>query len=114
MITGASDGCGEAMAYQLARAGFNIIIVSRSEQKMEKVQEAIHLIYDKKCVCIKYDFSKLANAGEAEKLEKILDRNLDKIDVGVLVNNVGNAWFGDFHTMPFKVIFQLMSVNCAS
>ena len=37
VVTGGSDGIGEAYAYELAKAGFNIVIVSRTMEKMEKV-----------------------------------------------------------------------------
>ena len=41
MITGASDGLGRAYAMELAKAGFNIILVARSPEKMEKVAQEI-------------------------------------------------------------------------
>ena len=37
LITGASDGLGEAYAHELAKSGFNIVILSRTQEKMEKV-----------------------------------------------------------------------------
>ena len=30
VVTGASDGIGEAICYQLAKSGFNIVLVSRT------------------------------------------------------------------------------------
>lgn len=41
VITGASDGLGEAYAHELARSGFNIVIVSRTLEKMENVAAAL-------------------------------------------------------------------------
>ena len=38
VVTGASDGIGEALCYQLARSGLNIVLVSRSEDKLKKVE----------------------------------------------------------------------------
>jgi NADPH:quinone reductase-like Zn-dependent oxidoreductase len=37
IVTGGSDGIGEAYCYELAQEGFNIIIVSRTMDKMERV-----------------------------------------------------------------------------
>lgn len=37
MVTGSSDGIGAEYARQLARQGFNIVLVSRTMTKMEKV-----------------------------------------------------------------------------
>ena len=39
VVTGGSDGIGEAYCYELAKAGFNIIIVSRTLDKMERVAQ---------------------------------------------------------------------------
>lgn len=36
VVTGASDGIGFSMAAVLARQGFNIVMVSRNEKKMEE------------------------------------------------------------------------------
>ena len=37
VVTGASDGIGEAYTYELAKKGFNIILVSRTMDKLERV-----------------------------------------------------------------------------
>ena len=41
LITGSSDGIGEEYAKVLASQGFNIILVSRTLSKMEKVKQDI-------------------------------------------------------------------------
>jgi 17beta-estradiol 17-dehydrogenase / very-long-chain 3-oxoacyl-CoA reductase len=41
LVTGGSDGIGEAYSYELAKAGFNIIIVSRTLEKMERVAKKL-------------------------------------------------------------------------
>lgn len=38
LITGASDGIGKIQAMQLAKYGFNLILVSRSQEKLEDVK----------------------------------------------------------------------------
>lgn len=37
VVTGASDGIGEAYTYELAKRGFNIVLVSRTMDKLERV-----------------------------------------------------------------------------
>ena len=37
LITGASDGIGKAYAFELAREGFNIILMARNREKTEAV-----------------------------------------------------------------------------
>ena len=41
VVTGASDGIGEAYSYELAKSGFNIVIVSRTMEKMELVAQKL-------------------------------------------------------------------------
>jgi len=41
VVTGASDGIGKEFSIQLAQKGFNIILISRSEEKLKVVAEEI-------------------------------------------------------------------------
>ena len=41
VVTGATDGIGKEFALQLAKAGFGIILVSRTESKLKSVAEEI-------------------------------------------------------------------------
>jgi 17beta-estradiol 17-dehydrogenase / very-long-chain 3-oxoacyl-CoA reductase len=40
-VTGASDGIGKAYAIQLAKAGFNVMLISRTESKLQAVAKEI-------------------------------------------------------------------------
>lgn len=44
VVTGASEGIGRCFALDLARCGFNIVLASRSIEKLEKVQNEISAI----------------------------------------------------------------------
>ncbi len=41
MVTGASEGIGRGYALELARKGLNVVIMSRSEEKLQKVADEI-------------------------------------------------------------------------
>jgi len=41
MVTGGSDGIGKQIALELARNGFNIVLVSRSTEKLQKAKDEI-------------------------------------------------------------------------
>ena len=54
VVTGGSDGIGEQWVYALADRGFNVIIMARSEEKMQKVRETVfqkHKGKIKNCNC---------------------------------------------------------------
>ena len=44
VVTGASDGIGEGFCYELARDGFNICLISRTEEKLKRVESKIKQI----------------------------------------------------------------------
>lgn len=41
VVTGASDGIGKAYAFELARLGFNVVLISRTAAKLEAVADEI-------------------------------------------------------------------------
>lgn len=41
-----------------------------------------------------------------------LDESTKDIELNFLVNNVGTAWAGKLHEMPYQKIFDLLHVNC--
>ncbi|XP_038892142.1 very-long-chain 3-oxoacyl-CoA reductase-like protein At1g24470 [Benincasa hispida] len=110
VITGATDGIGKSFAYQLARAGLNVILVSRSSTKLKAVSKDIQSEFpDTKVKIIELDFTDDdISAGIAEIKEVIED-----LDVGILINNVGitypNASF--FHEVDEKVWMNVFKVN---
>lgn len=110
IVTGATDGIGKSFAYQLARAGLNLILVSRSSTKLKAVSKDIQSEFpDTKIKIIELDFAEDdIGAGIAEIKEVIED-----LDVGILINNVGitypNASF--FHGVDEKVWMNLVKVN---
>ncbi|PSS26922.1 Very-long-chain 3-oxoacyl-CoA reductase-like protein [Actinidia chinensis var. chinensis] len=85
LITGSTDGIGKAFALQLAQTGLNLILVSRSPQKLKSVSTEIKTKYpniEVKVVAV--DFSV-----DAEAAERAVGAAVEGVEVGVLVNNVG-------------------------
>lgn len=41
MVTGSTDGIGKSYALELARLGINIVLISRSDDKLKAVAEEI-------------------------------------------------------------------------
>ena len=86
LITGASAGIGTAFAELLADKGFNLILVARRLDRLEKISSKIkenHVIDIK---CFKCDLSK--NNERLELLKKIEDH---KHSIHTLINNAGYA-----------------------
>lgn len=86
VITGSTDGIGKAYAEELAKRGLNIILISRSPDKLKAVAEEIEKKYVVKTKVISVDFT-----GGLEIYDTIRE-GLDGHEIGVLVNNVGMSY----------------------
>ena len=56
MVTGATDGIGKAMAFELARKGLNVILISRSQEKLEASAVELRTKYPKVEVSDRYTY----------------------------------------------------------
>ncbi|KAI9824105.1 MAG: hypothetical protein M1832_002175 [Thelocarpon impressellum] len=112
VVTGASDGIGKEFAIQLAQKGFNLVLVSRTESKLQTLAQDIETKYAGTAVKTKIfamDFSKNSEADYA-RLKGIVD----SLEVAVLINNVGQS-----HDIPVPFILtpkqemtDIITVNC--
>jgi 17beta-estradiol 17-dehydrogenase / very-long-chain 3-oxoacyl-CoA reductase len=111
VVTGATDGIGKAFSQQLAKAGFNIVLVSRTLSKLEACAEEIKTKYDVETKVVTIDFSR-ADASDYDRLRDAVQ----DIHVGVLVNNVGtNHEFPvRFQDESMEVLEAIVEVNVAA
>lgn len=88
LITGATEGIGRSFATSFARLGFNLILVSRNQSKLEKARSELHSEFSKsiKIEIIPFDFEAKNTVRHYDQTFKELT---SKFDVSVLVNNVG-------------------------
>ncbi|XP_074057815.1 17-beta-hydroxysteroid dehydrogenase type 3 isoform X2 [Macrotis lagotis] len=82
VITGAGDGIGKAYSYELAKHGLNIVMISRTLEKLQEVAKGIEQTTGAQVKIIQADFTK------ADIYENIKE-NLQGLEIGILVNNVG-------------------------
>ncbi|SNZ16829.1 hypothetical protein SAMN05421503_3026 [Terribacillus aidingensis] len=106
LITGASSGIGYHLAKWFAKAGYDLIIVARSKDKLLSLQTELH---DSNVTVIPHDLS-LPNS--AYKLyEKIRDEGKT---VEVLINNAGFGLSGKFEETSFETQQKLLHLNMVS
>lgn len=109
LITGATDGIGKAFAYQLAKQGLNLILVSRNPSKLKTVSSEIQAEFpETKIKTVVFDFS-----GEIVSGIHLIKDAIKGLDVGVLINNVGvtypEARF--FHEVDEQIWMGIVRVN---
>uniref|UniRef100_A0AAQ4QVC5 Hydroxysteroid (17-beta) dehydrogenase 12b n=1 Tax=Gasterosteus aculeatus aculeatus TaxID=481459 RepID=A0AAQ4QVC5_GASAC len=85
VVTGATDGIGKAYAEELARRGFCIVLISRSQEKLDDVSKFISSKCGVETRTIVADFSAL-------DIYSRIEDGLVGLEIGVLVNNVGISY----------------------
>ncbi len=105
IITGASSGIGKACAYELARQGATIVLASRRENELIKIETKL-----KKEGCdilsVKTDVRKI---DDCERLIKRTVQEYGRIDV--LINNAGISMRANFEDLDLSIIKELMDTN---
>ena len=102
LITGASSGIGRDIAKELARRGYDIVIVARSEDKLNELKNEINNV---KVEVIPMDISNLDNCKEL----------YNKVGyVEILVNNAGFGLFGKFNTTDIDREMEMVDLNVKS
>ncbi|CAN3474354.1 very-long-chain 3-oxoacyl-CoA reductase [Diutina catenulata] len=90
VVTGASDGIGKEYAFQLAAKGFNLVLVSRTQSKLEAIATEIEAKNKVDTTVVAFD----ASTDAPENYQK-LSEAIAGLDVTVLINNVGQS-----HSIP--------------
>jgi 17beta-estradiol 17-dehydrogenase / very-long-chain 3-oxoacyl-CoA reductase len=108
VVTGASDGIGAEYATQLAQAGFNIVLVSRTQSKLDAIAKELEEKYKVATKTLSMDASKAEDADYENFANLIKD-----IDVGVLVNNVGQSHEipVPFHATEVSELQAIIDIN---
>ncbi len=112
VITGATDGIGKAYAKALAKKGMSIVLISRTQAKLEAVKEEIlSKCPDVDVKIVVCDYSKFDDAAKAEVQEA-----LKGLDIGVLINNVGVSYryCCYFHELTDEEVNNLVEMNVNS
>lgn len=108
LITGASRGIGKGLALAFAEDGFQIALVARSINDLEKVAEEVRNSFDVPCLCVPADLSK------SDSISGIVKMVLDKFKrIDVLINNAGMGAFGTLD-VSVETFEQLFAVNLRS
>ncbi|XP_029303727.1 hydroxysteroid (20-beta) dehydrogenase 2 isoform X2 [Cottoperca gobio] len=89
VVTGATSGIGKAYASELARRGLDVVLVSRSDDKLQMIAEEIDQ-YGRKTQIIQVDFK------DGQSIYPAIAEELQGLEIGILVNNVGMSYSDHF------------------
>ena len=108
LVTGASSGIGEELAKVFAAEGHELILVARSEDKLEKLADELAGEHD---VAVSVRPMDLSKKGSASRLARGLEREGHPVDI--LVNNAGVLQHGAFVDMSPADHQRMVQLNVA-
>jgi short-subunit dehydrogenase len=104
LVTGASSGIGEAFARQLAKKRYDLVLVARRRERLEKLAAELAAAHGTAAEVVSAD---LATPEGIHTVEKRVGQG----DIDLLVNNAGFATRGTFANMSIDRELEEMDVN---
>ena len=105
LVTGASTGLGRGMAEGLAEAGADVVVVSRSAERLESVRDAIRAM-GRKCEAIPTDVGDTPAVREMVAKARGVTGSLD-----ILVANAGTTFRSPAEDFPEDEWRRVIDVN---
>jgi len=107
IITGASSGIGEGFARQLAHDGFNLILVARRKEKLEKIGVEMSTKHN---IMFKVISADLSNENATEDIIT----QTEGLEVGLLISNAGTGKAAKFFDKSEDELKNLIQLNAIS
>ncbi len=109
LITGASGGIGLDFANIMAQDGLNLVVVARSQDKLQKLKSELEKKHSIQVKVLVKDLSKPESPSE---IHSELDK--ENIFINVLVNNAGFGNYGAFYKSDLNKELNMIQVNITS
>ncbi len=110
IVTGGSSGIGLAYAKQLAKAGFNLLLIARDEDKLKEKRAEIEkesLTIPVEIQTLAFDFAK----PYSEPVYAALAEAIQSKEIAILVNNVGIDYACEFFEFTSEALTEMLNVN---
>lgn len=105
VVTGASSGIGAIHADRLARRGYDLILVARSQARLDEVAQRIAAATGRKVSVIAADLNDRADLGRVEALLRA------DADITTLVNNAGVGAVGPLLQSNVDAMEEMIALN---
>lgn len=106
LITGASSGIGETFARELAAQNTNLILVARSQDKLDQLAQQLQTQHPIQAEVIVQD---LTAPGACQSVfERVMQQGLQ---VDLLINNAGFGDYGNFTDRPLEKQVAMIQLN---
>lgn len=107
LITGASSGIGRATAIALAQSGYNLLLLARSQDKLDHVAAEVQAL-GVEATTLALDLLDLEN------IQPKLKEAIAHLPIQLLINNAGIGYTGNLADMPLADWQTLFNLNVIS
>ena len=105
LVTGASSGIGATYAERLAERGYNLLLVARDEQRLQRLSQRLQELFGVTAEVL------IADLSEARDIERVAQRLRRDQQISLLVNNAGVALSGSMAESDRHSIAALLQLN---
>lgn len=106
LITGASTGIGREFAELHAQRGGDLVVVARSEDKLQELKSALESQYGIEVMVLAKDLT------QAEAPQEIYETLVaEGVDIDILINNAGFGGHGKFHEREWSQDLAMINLN---
>lgn len=104
LVTGASSGIGAEFARQLAARGLNVVLVARREERLAALAAELADAHGVAARVVALDLAR-------DDFLPELEAATDDLHIGLLVNNAGFSYTGEFLDSGLDAELQMLHVN---
>lgn len=105
LITGASAGIGSEFARQLAKQGYDLILIARREERLETISTALKQEYGVNCEGL------IADLSQSSDIQLVIDRISQRPEVDILINNAGFGIAREFTKADPEKVDAILQVH---
>lgn len=111
VVTGATGGIGAEFSKQLAKKGFNLVMIDIDQAALDELAKTIQSENER--VQVRTIASNFAEAKDVDFYNDVI-LQLEDLDVSLFVNNAGMTTYGDFEAEATKSISDIVKVNAVA
>ncbi|MBJ6143226.1 SDR family oxidoreductase [Hymenobacter sp. BT559] len=107
LITGASRGIGRELALGLARRGYDLLLVARSENQLQTLADEVQATHQRQAQVLALDLTELTAASQVATWAS----QHAPSGLAVLVNNAGYGLWGRFEQLNLEEQLNMLQLN---
>jgi short-subunit dehydrogenase len=107
LITGSSKGIGAKLAFCLASQGFNLILIARTTELLNKLKLELQNKHKVDVIVFTCDFTQITHPQLWDSINLVVKNK----DIGIFINNAAICFYNPVQTMTLGKIHHILNLN---